>query len=109
MAPLKSVLSRGTGITGDYNDSPLSIKVITALLRQPRHIKCLELLAVVFLTFSRSRGVYFWFLLVASWGYYPLLGILTKFFNRIPRNSWVSEPLLTIRWWTMVTGQSVVL
>jgi hypothetical protein len=109
MAAQKSVLSRGTGITGDYNDNPLSIKVITAFFASLAVYNDLELLAVVFLTFSRYWGVYFWFLLAASWGYHPLLGILTKFFNRIPRNSWVSEPLLTIRWWTMVTGQSVVL
>jgi hypothetical protein len=110
MVAQKSVLSRSTGITGDYNDSPLSIKVITAFFAGLAIYNALELLAIVFLTFSRYRGVYFWSLLVASWGIIPFsLGILIKFFNLVPGNSWVSELLLTIGWWTMVSGQSVVL
>jgi hypothetical protein len=105
-----SMFSRSTGITGSYNEDPLAIKVITAFFAGLAMYNALELLVIVFLTFSRYSGVYFWSLLVASWGIIPFsLGILIKYFNLIPGNTWVSELLLTIGWWTMVTGQSVVL
>lgn len=106
----ETVFPRGAGITGSYNEDPLAIKVITAFFAGLAMYNALELLVIVFLTFSRYNGLYFWSLLIASWGIIPFsLGILIKFFNLIPGNAWVSELLLTIGWWAMVTGQSVVL
>lgn len=110
MVAQEPVLPRSTGITGDYNADPLAIKVITAFFAGLAMYNALELIVIVFLTFSRYNGLYFWSLLVASWGIIPFsLGILIKYFSLIPGNAWVSELLLTIGWWTMVTGQSVVL
>lgn len=110
MIAQQSLLPRSAGITGSYNEDPLAVKVITAFFAGLAIYNALELLVIVFLTFSRYSGVYFWSLLVASWGIIPFsLGILIKYFNLVPGNAWVSELLLTIGWWTMVTGQSVVL
>lgn len=68
-----------------------------------------ELIVLVPSTFRRWRGLYFWSLLVSGCiGVVPYsLGFLMKFFTRA--DSVVSVTVLTIGWWTMVTGQSVVL
>lgn len=110
MPSQESLSPRSTGITGSYTSDPLALKIITAFFAGLAMYNALELLVIVFLTFSRYRGVYFWSLLIASWGIIPFsVGILIKYFALIPNNAWVSELLLTIGWWTMVTGQSVVL
>ncbi|KAF2768990.1 hypothetical protein EJ03DRAFT_313010 [Teratosphaeria nubilosa] len=72
----------------------------------------LELFATVFMTFTRYGGVYFWSLLVAAFGivlhslgYFRLNAILAG-----PGNSlYVVYVLVTVGWWTMVTGQAFVL
>ncbi|KAJ5787018.1 hypothetical protein N7457_002008 [Penicillium paradoxum] len=68
-----------------------------------------ELLVLVPATFRRWRGLYFWSLLATGClGVVPYsIGFLMKFFTRA--NSVLSVTVLTIGWWTMVTGQSVVL
>ncbi|KAI2788228.1 hypothetical protein POX_e06241 [Penicillium oxalicum] len=68
-----------------------------------------ELLILVLSTFRRWRGLYFWSLLTSGClGVIPYsIGFLMKFFT--PTDSIMSVTLLTIGWWTMVTGQSVVL
>lgn len=68
-----------------------------------------ELVVLVLGTFRRWRGLYFWSLLVSSClGIVPYsIGFMMKFFTRV--DSILSVTILTIGWWTMVTGQSVVL
>lgn len=68
-----------------------------------------ELLVLVPSTFRRWRGLYFWSLLISGcFGVIPYsIGFLMKFFT--PAESVLSVTVLTIGWWTMVTGQSVVL
>lgn len=68
-----------------------------------------ELVVLVPATFRRWRGLYFWSLLVSGCiGVVPYsIGFLLKFFTRT--DSVLSVTVLTIGWWTMVTGQSVVL
>lgn len=68
----------------------------------------LELNVQVFLTFKRHRGLYFWSLLISSWGcLLHALGFLLKFFTDV--NDYVSVTIITIGWYSMVTGQAVVL
>jgi hypothetical protein len=69
----------------------------------------LEINLWIFTTFQRRTGLYFWSLLIASWGI-PLhaTGFLLKFFQ-LCRNDYVSATLVIIGWYAMVTGQSVVL
>lgn len=68
-----------------------------------------ELVVLVPSTFRRWRGLYFWSLLISgTLGVVPYsIGFLMKFFTRA--DSVLSVTVLTIGWWTMVTGQSVVL
>ena len=68
-----------------------------------------ELVVLVPATFRRWRGLYFWSLLASGCiGVVPYsIGFLMKFFTRA--DSVLSVTVLTIGWWTMVTGQSIVL
>ncbi|KAJ6179050.1 hypothetical protein N7519_009511 [Penicillium mononematosum] len=68
-----------------------------------------ELVVLVPATFRRWRGLYFWSLLISGVvGVVPYsIGFLMKFFTQT--DSVLSVTVLTIGWWTMVTGQSVVL
>lgn len=69
----------------------------------------LELNVQVFLTFKRHRGLYFWSLLISSWGcILHGLGFLLKFFQ-LTTNDYVSVTIITLGWYPMVTGQAVVL
>ncbi|KAJ6021552.1 hypothetical protein N7540_007056 [Penicillium herquei] len=68
-----------------------------------------ELVVLVPATFRSWRGLYFWSLLASGCiGVVPYsIGFMMKFFTRA--DSVLSVTVLTIGWWTMVTGQSVVL
>ena len=68
-----------------------------------------ELNIQVFLTFKRHRGLYFWSLLITSYGcVLHALGFLLKFL--VPAtNIYISITIITIGWYCMVTGQAVVL
>lgn len=68
-----------------------------------------ELNIQVFLTFKRHRGLYFWSLLISSYGcVLHALGFLLKFFQ-LTTNNFISVTIITIGWYCMVTGQAVVL
>lgn len=68
----------------------------------------LELNITVFLTFRRKGELYFWSLLISSWGLtFHAVGFILKF---LVGTSWLlSIPLITTGWVAMVTGQSFVL
>ncbi|MCJ1334672.1 hypothetical protein MMC10_011384 [Thelotrema lepadinum] len=69
----------------------------------------LELNISIFMTFKRRRGLYFWSLLVSSWGIvFHELGFLLKLFQ-VTTSNYLSCTLITIGWWPMVTGQAIVL
>lgn len=61
-----------------------------------------------FFTFKRKAGLYFWSLLISSWGLnFHALGFVLKF---VVGTSWLlSIPFITTGWIAMVTGQSFVL
>ncbi|KAJ5081311.1 hypothetical protein NUU61_009575 [Penicillium alfredii] len=68
-----------------------------------------ELVVLVLSTFRRWHGLYFWSLLASGCiGVVPYsIGFLMKFFTGT--DSVLSVTVLTVGWWTMVTGQSIVL
>ena len=74
----------------------------------------IELNVQVFLTFKRHRGLYFWSLLISSYGcILHALGFLIKFFL-IPKKggqaiTYLAVSIITVGWYAMVTGQAVVL
>lgn len=70
-----------------------------------------ELVVMIFLAFNRYRGLYFWSLLLSGLGIIPYaLGFLLKFFEITQGNSkWLAVTLLTVGWYPMITGESIVL
>jgi hypothetical protein len=68
----------------------------------------LELLLLIFTTFRRFRGLYFWSLLVASFGVLPYtFGFMIEYFKLTAQ---LAGLIITcVGWPMMVTGQSLVL
>ncbi|KAL5344961.1 hypothetical protein ACLOAV_009914 [Pseudogymnoascus australis] len=71
---------------------------------------CIELLVLIFITFNHYSGLYFWSLLVSTvFGVLPhSVGYLIKDFD-LTVATWLPVTLVTIGWWVMVPGQSIVL
>ena len=68
----------------------------------------LELLLLILVTFKKRNGLYFWSLLIASLGVMVYtLGYVLDYFRLT--YILVGDIINNIGWWTMVTGQSVVL
>jgi hypothetical protein len=68
----------------------------------------LELLLLIFVTFKHFEGLYFWSLLIASFGVIPyVVGWLIVYFSLT--HNYVGFIIDSYGWVTMVTGQSVVL
>jgi hypothetical protein len=106
-----SASSPGAGVTGGYYGNSLTLKVFIAFFTGLAIYNVLEVIILVFLTFTRYRGLYFWSLLISSIGIIPYaLGFLFKYFEITTGGAkWLAVFLLTIGWYPMVTGQSVVL
>ena len=103
------ISSPSHGITGAYSGTSLAIKICIATFAAISFYNAIELIVLVFVTFNRYRGLYFWSLLVSSLGVVPYaLGFLLKYFN-LTSAVWLSVTFLTIGWYCMVTGQSFVL
>ena len=60
----------------------------------------LELLILIFCTFQRYSGLYFWSLVISSTAIIPYcIAFICKFFNLIDGDArWISVVLLTIGW-----------
>ncbi|KAJ5852136.1 uncharacterized protein N7529_011521 [Penicillium soppii] len=101
----------GNGISGGYQGNSLAMQITIATLAGITWYNAFELMILLFVTFADYRGLYFWSLLIASSvGLLPYsLGFLLKFFNLTDSQPWLPVTLLTIGWWCMVTGQSIVL
>ncbi|POR31836.1 hypothetical protein TPAR_07957 [Tolypocladium paradoxum] len=68
----------------------------------------LELLTLIFMTFKRRKGLYFWSISLASFGVIPYsAGWILVQFN--PSIAYVGMIFSTIGWVLLVSGQSVVL
>ncbi|KAH6873853.1 hypothetical protein B0T10DRAFT_610952 [Thelonectria olida] len=69
----------------------------------------LELNFILFATFKKRSGLYFWSFLIATWGIAPnAVGYLLKSLA-LTNISNLYATLIIVGWCTMVTGQSVVL
>jgi hypothetical protein len=98
------------GMNGDQNHfskwdpTALTVIVCSALALY----NALELELLVLTTFRSYRGLYFWSLVLASFGIFPyVLGFFIEYF----RWSYMTlgTSIVTTGWILMVTGQSVVL
>ena len=68
----------------------------------------IELNVCIYFSFKRRQGLYFWSLLVCSWGIILHgLGFLLRFPDFA--NVFVCNTIITIGWYGMVTGQALVL
>ncbi|KAH6645547.1 hypothetical protein BKA67DRAFT_595852 [Truncatella angustata] len=69
----------------------------------------LELNYMIIITFRRRKSLYFWSLIVASWGIaVNTIGYLLQHLQLIS-DQWIYSTLICVGWICMVTGQSVVL
>ncbi|KAJ5207083.1 hypothetical protein N7491_002285 [Penicillium cf. griseofulvum] len=101
--------SPGNWITGSYTGESIGVRITIATFIGVAWYNVIELVVLIFLTFKRYEGPYFWSMLISSVGILPYsVGYLLKFFG-LTSATWVPVTLLTIGWWTMVTGQSFVL
>lgn len=103
--------SAGLGITGGYEGDSLALKVIIAFFLGLAMYNVVELLILIFGTFTKFKGLYFWSLVISSLGIIPYsLGFIFKYFSVLSGGGkWFSIFLLSIGWYPMVTGQAIVL
>lgn len=69
----------------------------------------IEINITVLRRFKKKRGLYFWSLLVSSWGvFFHTLGYVTQWWS--PKSPWaMNTAFILFGWSAMVTGQSLVL
>ncbi|MCJ1343294.1 hypothetical protein MMC31_001487, partial [Peltigera leucophlebia] len=101
---LKSMAKNGVG---NLLNDPLNVSILAATTAVA-WLFAIELNITVFLIFQRKTGLYFWSLMIASWGLtIHALGCVLKFFVG---SSWLTTvPIITLGWMAMVTGQAFVL
>lgn len=105
-----SLNSAAAGIEGGY-EGGMTLRYFIVALGTLAMYNAIELNVLAFLTFKRYRSLYFWSLVVAAWGIIPYaLGFVLKFLEiTTGRAKWLAVVLLSIGWYPMVTGQSIVL
>ncbi|KAJ5778325.1 hypothetical protein N7520_001571 [Penicillium odoratum] len=104
-----SEASPGNWIIGSYTGDSIGVRITLATFVGVAWYNVIELIVLIFLTFKRYQGPYFWSMLISSFGILPYsIGYLMKFFA-LTSATWLPVTLLTVGWWTMVTGQSFVL
>jgi hypothetical protein len=90
--------------TGHYDVQVLFVVICSALSLY----NGLELLVLIFTTFRKWRGLYFWSLTVATLGIFPYcLGFIARYFTNGPPA--VGMAIDSVGWVMLITGQSVVL
>ena len=96
-----------TGVTGALPYDPVEYCILAAGTAVA-WVYAIELDLVIFYTFRRRQGLYFWSLLVGSWGcVLHALGFILKF---LVGTSWLVDlPFIEVGWVCMVTGQAFVL
>lgn len=106
-----SFQAAGAGITGGYEGTSETIRIIIAFFVGLALYNAIELIILVFVTFQRFRGLYFWSLVVSAAGIIPYsLGFLIKFFQFLNPDKdigYVAVFFLSIGWYPMVTGMSM--
>jgi len=99
------------GVTSSHINYSVPTYMAMAAFTAVAWYNALELNVQVFLTFKRHRGLYFWSLIISSWGcVLHALGFLLKFFQLSGKHDpYLAVTIITIGWYAMVTGQAVVL
>ncbi|KAF7714282.1 Uncharacterized protein PECH_008960 [Penicillium ucsense] len=107
---MATIILPSDGITGGYQGQSLTMKITIATLAGVTWYNAFELIILILVNFAPYHGLYFWSLLISSAvGLIPYsLGFLLKFLN-LTTVTWLPITLLTVGWWALVTGQSLVL
>jgi len=101
-------MAREDGVGVDFQIS-YSIALTLMVFISVAIYNVVELTLIIFVTFKRRNGLYFYSLLVATWGIVPYtLGFFFKFYN-ISTPTVLYLTFIAIGWPCMVTGQSLVL
>ncbi|KAF9884221.1 hypothetical protein FE257_001953 [Aspergillus nanangensis] len=97
------------GLIGGYQGGSVTIQILIVVFSAIALYNAVELVILIFLTFNRFRGLYFWtMLLSAVLGVIPhAIGYILEFFSRGP--IWLAVTIATIGFYFMVPGQSIVL
>ncbi|KAB8079374.1 hypothetical protein BDV29DRAFT_199918 [Aspergillus leporis] len=106
---MSNIVNPLDGISGELAGSRYGFRATLLFFISISIYNVIELVILVLSTFRRWRGLYFWSLMLSGClGVVPYsLGFMLKFFTHA--SSFLSVTMLTIGWWTMVTGQSFVL
>ena len=99
---------QNNGVTGAVNASiAIEMTMVSFLAISLYNVIVLNI--IIFATFTRREGVYFWSFIFATWDIAPYaIGFALKYFD-INVVWWVSYILVSVGWWVMVIGQSMVL
>ncbi|MCJ1431486.1 hypothetical protein MMC27_000839 [Xylographa pallens] len=109
MTCANSTTETGNGENGDLIAFNMPTYMAIAAFTAVAWFNVIELNVQVFMTFKRHRGLYFWSLIISSYGcILHALGFLLKFFQ-LTDNDYLSVTIITIGWYAMVTGQAIVL
>ena len=97
------------GLSGEYEQWSFAMRTVLAVLTAIACYNGIEITVIIISVFKKYSGLYFWSLFASSFvGVVPYsIGFLLKFFNL--STIWLSLSLLTVGWYCMVTGQSLVL
>ena len=96
------------GVSGGLQ-APRSTLMMIAAFTAMAWYNCIELNVLIFKHFRIRKGLYFYSLLVTSWGIVlHALAFLVKYFQ-VWTNNYISVAVIIVGWYAMVTGQSLVL
>lgn len=89
--------------------SPSTTYIVSSFLSVALY-NVLELTFILFLTFKRRKGLYFWSFLASTWGIaIYAIGFILKDFGLANSIPYFYVTLIVVGWCMMVTGQSMVL
>ena len=99
------------GVVGAYKGQSQVLKILIFFFAGLTIYNAIELFLLIYMSFNSRKGLYFWSLLIASMGLVPYaLGFSFKLLGGWEgKAKWTGLGLLTVGWYTMVTGQSIVL
>ncbi|KAL4951360.1 hypothetical protein BDW69DRAFT_170244 [Aspergillus filifer] len=97
------------GLIGGYKGNNNDVKIVVVTFSSLALYNAVELVILIFFTFQRYWGLYFWTMLLSGvLGVIPhAVGYLLEFFGIGPR--WLGVTISTVGFYFMVPGQSVVL
>lgn len=101
----------GNGLTSADTVTGPALFIVTSFISLAFY-NVLELSVFIYTTFKKRNGLYFWSMVVATWGIaLNGAGYIIKFVNTNQSASIrsISTVLVLLGWCTMITGQSVVL